>query len=64
MSVPLIRWDGPAGYEVAFSTRRGGVSEGPFESLNLGRLTQDEPANVDENRRRLCAGVGGDPSLL
>jgi YfiH family protein len=64
VSVPLIRWDGPAGYEVAFSTRQGGVSEGPFESLNLGRLTEDEPANVEENRRRLCAAVGADPERL
>ena len=64
MNLPLIRWDGPPGYEVAFSTRQGGVSEGPFESLNLGRLTDDEPANVDENRRRLCAGVGADPDRL
>jgi purine-nucleoside/S-methyl-5'-thioadenosine phosphorylase / adenosine deaminase len=64
MTVPLIRWDGPAGYEVAFSTRQGGVSEGPFESLNLGRSTRDEPANVEENRRRLCAGVGADPERL
>jgi polyphenol oxidase len=64
VSVPLIRWDGPAGYEVAFSTREGGVSEGPFESLNLGRLTDDEPANVEENRRRLCAAVGADPERL
>jgi YfiH family protein len=64
MSVPLIRWDGPAEYEVAFSTRQGGVSEGPFESLNLGRLTADEAENVEENRRRLCAAVGADPERL
>jgi YfiH family protein len=64
MSVPLIRWDGPAAYEVAFSTRQGGVSEGPFESLNLGRLTEDDAANVEENRRRLCAAVGADPERL
>jgi YfiH family protein len=64
MTVPLIRWDGPAGYEVAFSTRQGGVSGGPFESLNLGRLTDDLPENVEENRRRLCAAVGADPERL
>ncbi len=58
MSVPLIRWDAPGPYAVAFSTRRGGVSGGPFESLNLGRLTDDDSANVDENRRRLCDAVG------
>ena len=60
----MIRWDGPAGYTVGFSTRRGGVSTGPYASLNLGRLTDDEPANVEENRRRLCAEVGADPERL
>jgi len=60
----VIRWDGPAGYTVAFSTRRGGVSAGPYASLNLGRLTDDEPANVEENRRRLCAEVGADPGRV
>jgi YfiH family protein len=64
MSVPLIRWDAPRPYTVAFSTRLGGVSEGSFESLNLGRRTRDEPENVDENRRRLCEAVGVDPELL
>jgi polyphenol oxidase len=58
MSVPLIRWDAPGPYAVAFSTRRGGVSDGAYESLNLGRSTRDRPENVDENRRRLCAAVG------
>jgi YfiH family protein len=64
VTVPLIRWDGPPGYQVAFSTRRGGVSAGPFESLNLGRLTEDDPANVEENRRRMCAEVGADSERL
>jgi polyphenol oxidase len=53
--VPLIRWDAPGPYRVAFSTRVGGVSEEPFDSLNLGVMTGDEPASVLENRRRLCA---------
>src|SRR5919108_672382 len=56
----LIRWDGPGPYEVVFSTRVGGVSEGPFESLNLGILTNDDPERVVENRRLLCAAVGVD----
>jgi YfiH family protein len=64
MSVPLIRWDAPGPYKVAFSTRLGGVSEGSFESLNLGRMTRDKSENVDENRRRLCASVGVEPELL
>jgi polyphenol oxidase len=64
MTVPLIRWDAPGPYEVAFSTRRGGVSEGAFASLNLGLLTDDAPANVDENRRKLCAAAGADLARL
>ena len=58
----LLRWDGaPAGVEVAFSTRDGGVSDGPYASLNLGILTDDEPTRVVENRRRLCTALGVDP---
>ena len=64
MSVPLIRWDAPGPYTVAFSTRLGGVSDGSFESLNLGRRTRDKPENVDENRRRLCKSVGVEPARL
>ena len=57
----LFPWhDAPRPYRVAFSTRVGGVSEGPFRSLNLGVLTGDEPERVVENRRRLCAAVGAD----
>jgi YfiH family protein len=64
MSVPLIRWDAPGPYTVAFSTRLGGVSGGAYESLNLGRSTRDDSENVDENRRRLCEAVGVDPERL
>ena len=61
----MIRWDdAPGPYEVVFSTREGGVSEGPFASLNLGRATADRPEHVDENRRRLCSEVGADPDAL
>jgi polyphenol oxidase len=52
-----IAADLPGG-RVLFSTRRGGVSGGPFASLNLGRLTADDGANVDANRERLAAIVG------
>ena len=38
----MIRWDAPGPYEVVFTTRDGGVSEGPFASLNLGRATGDD----------------------
>ena len=60
MSLPLLRWEVPGPYDVVFTTRAGGVSEGPFESLNLGRRTGDDVERVDENRRRLCAEVGAD----
>jgi YfiH family protein len=45
------------GARVAFSTRLGGVSEPPFDSLNLGILTEDEQTAVEENRRRLAAAL-------
>jgi YfiH family protein len=57
----LFEWAAPGPYRVAFSSRLGGVSTGAFESLNLGALTEDDPENVRENRRRLCAEVGVDP---
>jgi YfiH family protein len=43
---------------VLFTTRRGGVSEGPFASLNLGLGTDDDPERVGENRERLAAQAG------
>jgi YfiH family protein len=46
------------GARALFSTRRGGVSEGPYASLNLGLLTDDDPAAVTENRGRLAAATG------
>jgi len=52
-----IRADLPHGHAL-FSTRAGGVSTGPYESLNLGLLTEDDQDNVSENRRRLAATVG------
>ena len=60
----MIRWDISGPYEVVFSTRVGGVSEGPYASLNLGRMTGDDVERVDENRRILCAEVGTEPDHL
>ena len=59
----MIRWDAPGPYAVAFTTRAGGVSEGPFASLNLGG-TEDRPEAVTENRRRACEELGLDPARL
>ena len=41
-----------------FSTRTGGVSPSPWDSLNLGVGRGDDPANVQENFRRLCGVLG------
>jgi hypothetical protein len=46
------------GARAAFTTRHGGVSGGPYTSLNLGRLTDDAQDAVRENRERLRARVG------
>jgi YfiH family protein len=46
------------GARLLFSSRLGGVSEGPYDSLNLGLLTGDAPENVRENRRRLGERIG------
>ena len=45
------------GARAVFSTRLGGVSRGPYESLNLGILTDDDQELVTENRRRLLERV-------
>jgi polyphenol oxidase len=57
----LIDWPARGPYRVAFSTRIGGVSEGRFASLNLGILTEDDPAAVVQNRTLLCNAVDADP---
>jgi YfiH family protein len=41
-----------------FTSAGGGVSTGPYASLNLGLFTDDDPGNVRENRRRLAALLG------
>ena len=60
----LIRWDAPGPYEVVFSTRNGGVSNGAYASLNLGLLSGDDRELVHENRGRLYEAVGADPERV
>ncbi|WP_308387699.1 peptidoglycan editing factor PgeF [Acidithiobacillus sp. AMEEHan] len=43
----------PDGVHIAISTRQGGVSQGPWQSLNLGDHVGDDPAAVATNRQRL-----------
>jgi polyphenol oxidase len=47
-----------------FTTRRGGFSEGPYASFNLGRLTDDRPEAVRRNRARLEEQVGVKPAHI
>lgn len=62
MSLPLLRSERiGAGFVHGFTTRAGGVSAAPFDSLNLGGKWGDDPAHVTENRRRLAEAVGGHP---
>jgi polyphenol oxidase len=48
------------GATVCFTTRRGGVSGAPYDSLNLGALTADERESVLENRVRASQALGID----
>ncbi len=52
------------GATAAFSSRIGGVSEPPFDGLNLGAFTADDPDAVVENRRRLACALGFLPERI
>lgn len=46
-------WRAPRAVHAAFTLRGGGVSPGPYDSLNIGAHVGDSPAAVAENRRRV-----------
>lgn len=48
----------------AFSTRRGGVSNGAARGLNLGLIPSDSPGNVHKNRRRFATRLGAENFAL
>lgn len=48
----------PWGIDAFITTRDGGVSEAPFDRLNLGSHVGDSPDHVAENRRRVAAACG------
>ena len=52
------------GARAAFTTRVGGTSAAPFESLNLGILTDDERGAVLANRVRLAEALGRSPESI
>lgn len=47
-----------------FFTRKGGVSDGIYASLNCGWGSSDHPSNVAENRRRVANALGADAEHL
>lgn len=64
LPAPFTWRDGHIGIDLGrtaralFTTRRGGVSAAPFDTLNLGLLTDDDPDAVRENRERLRLATG------
>lgn len=57
-------WPAPANVHALITTRSGGISEGPYRSLNLGTRVGDTAAAVEENRRRVCARLPAEPRWL
>jgi len=54
----------PLGVDAFVTDRFGGVSEGPYESLNLGDHVEDDPVHVTENRRRVAEAIGPEVRLV
>ena len=52
------------GARAVFSTRLGGVSDAPYDSLNLAVLTGDRRDDVTDNRHRLARAIGVDPECV
>lgn len=51
-------WSAPSGVNAAMTTRLGGVSAAPYDSLNLGYATADDRAAVMQNERLTAAELG------
>jgi polyphenol oxidase len=59
-TAPLLHWDDATtfGVAVAVTTRHGGVSEPPYDTLNLGLHVGDRPPDVATNRARAASAFG------
>jgi YfiH family protein len=57
-------WPAPPRVRALCTTRQGGVSSVPYDSLNLGLHVADDGAAVEVNRQRLAQAVGGRPVFL
>jgi polyphenol oxidase len=66
---PFVSWEEHLaidlpGARAVFTTRRGGSSQGPYATLNLGKLTADDADAVRRNRERLQSQVGGRLAMI
>jgi YfiH family protein len=57
-------WPAPSGVRAVFTTRAGGLSAAPYDSMNLGDHVGDLPASVAANRALLRQAIGGHPVFL
>ena len=57
-------FDGLEGISHGFFGRKGGVSKGKYNSLNVGAGSDDNPVDVTENRRRVAERIGTKEPLL
>jgi polyphenol oxidase len=64
MSLFVPDWSLPAHVHARFSTRGGGVSQSPYDSLNLGDHVGDDAQHVSENRHIVRAQLPGQPLWL
>ena len=58
------QWPTPAGVHALCSTREGGVSKPPYDTLNLGDHVGDDEGAVAENRRRFADMLQARPVFL
>ncbi len=61
--IQLKSLEGQPGLVHGIFTRRSGMSSPPFDSLNVGLSTGDDPDDVRENRRRIARHLGFETSL-
>lgn len=57
-------WPAPPGVRAICTTRNGGYSSPPYDSLNLGSHVGDDGASVARNRSQLQVALGAQPVLL
>jgi len=57
-------WPAPAQVRAVMTTRHGGTSTPPFDSLNLGDHVRDDPGRVRANRQRLATALVASPVFL